>query len=216
MSQIIINIADRFLAAFGYIPSGIPRRADIGSNIAESVKIAGMKYGIDRATRAMIQPYMKKYIIEVIDRDFANLTLKNGSKTYYFKNTFVTEDMSGVLSCAPTFSFTREKNIKTTAIDNSDMVVVESFGSKQWNIDIDGLLIDLENHWYPSNKLQQFREMFGVNDVFEVLDCKLLHDLGINSLYITDIGKLDFVEEYNDTIKYKLKAKSIKPVEFFM
>jgi len=216
MSQIIIDIAERFHAAFGYIPSGIPRRADIASNIATGVETAAKKYGIDKASQAIIKPHIQRFAVRVLERQFADITLKNGEKLYQFKNGLVTEEIPDVLATAPVFSFKRKKNIKTTAIDNSDAVVVESFGTQQWDITMDGLLIDLSEHGYPGDKIKQFREMFEINDILEVLDCQLLDDLGIKSLYFDSIEEMKFVEGYNDTVMYKIKAYSIKPVEFFI
>jgi len=216
MSQITIDISDRFFSAFGYIPSGAPKTAVIAGNIAEGGKTAGMKYGLDRATQAMITPNIKHYTVNVLDRQFADITLKCKDSVYKFANTLLTEEVEGVLAPAPVIYFSRDKNIVTTNIDGSDAVVVESFGTKQWTISIEGLLIDMDNHGYPGEKIKKLREIFETNAIFDVLDCQLLEDLGIQSLYFKTLTELKFVEDYSDTVSFKTIAHSIKPVEFFI
>ena len=58
--------------------------------------------------------------------------------------------------------------------------------------------------------------MFEVNNAFEVLDCNIMADLGIENLYIEKVSDLQVLLDYQDTIKYKLTAYSMKPVEFFI
>ncbi len=93
-------------------------------------------------------------------------------------------------------------------------MVVEDFGLGQWEINIDGLLIDLDTHQYPTAKMQMFRQMFETPDVFDVLECQVMTDLGINALYFYETHGLTVLENYSDTVKYELKAKSIQPPEF--
>ena len=39
-------------------------------------------------------------------------------------------------------------------------------------------------------------------------------DWGINAMYFDKIDSLAVVDDYPDTVKYKIKAKSIQPPEF--
>ncbi len=56
--------------------------------------------------------------------------------------------------------------------------------------------------------------MFETSDLFDVLECQIMTDLGINALYFTKVENISVVEDYPDTVKYQLKAKSIEPAEF--
>ena len=56
--------------------------------------------------------------------------------------------------------------------------------------------------------------MFETPDTFDVLECQVMTDLGINALYFNKVENLAVVEDYPDTVKYKLIAKSIEPIEF--
>lgn len=109
----------------------------------------------------------------------------------------------------------KRKNIITTRIDGSGAVIVESFGAKELDITLDGILVDMQHHTYPANEMRQLREMFEANTTFEVWDCDILADLGIEQIYFDKLEDLKVLEDYPDTVKFKMTLKSIKPVEFF-
>ena len=56
--------------------------------------------------------------------------------------------------------------------------------------------------------------MFETPDTFDVLECQIMTDLGINALYYTKVENISVVEDYPDTVKYTIKANSILPPEF--
>ena len=58
--------------------------------------------------------------------------------------------------------------------------------------------------------------MFETPDIFDVLECQVMTDLGINALYFEKKDSLAVVDDYPDTVKYTMKAKSIQPPEFTM
>jgi len=64
--------------------------------------------------------------------------------------------------------------------------------------------------------MRLFRNLFEANTTYEVWDCDILTDLGIEQLYFEKIDELKVLEAYQDTVNYKLVAHSIKPVEFFI
>ncbi|MDE5424027.1 DUF6046 domain-containing protein [Ancylomarina sp. DW003] len=113
----------------------------------------------------------------------------------------------------PILSFSRGKNIKTTAINGSDGEVIESYGLKSWDIQMQGLIIDMNKHHYPADKLKKIREVFELGTQFNV-ESSIFAELDISCLYFTKLSGLSGVEGYEDTWKYTLSAKSIKPIEF--
>lgn len=216
--MIDIDITDRMFAAFGYVPSGYPKQEVMRAGIAAAyASDAAISIGLGRANIALIKKKIGANVF-VNSCSFADLTLRNSEngKCYEFANGLLSEATTGILAPPPMLSFQRDKNIIKTAVDGSDSEVVESFGCKSWEITIEGILVDMENHQYPQTKMQEFREMFEVNNSFEVLDCDILADLGIENIYIGKLNELNVLMEYQDTIKYKLTAHSIKPVEFFI
>lgn len=212
-----IDLSSRIYAAFGYLPSGMPRQSTIKENIMEA-EVAAVASGLakDEYSQAIARKNIRRFSVVRNDKSFADLTLRNGDKEYEFANTILTEDTPTILAPCPILSFTRSKNIVKTAVDGSDSEVIECFGCKSWDITISGILVDLDEHSYPSDRVQQLRELFEINDILEVLECKIMDDLNIQSLYLENLDELKFVEGYNDTIAYKMKAHSIKPLEFFI
>lgn len=216
--MIDIDITDRMFAAFGYVPSGYPKQEVMRSGIAAAyASDAAISIGLGRANIALIKNRIGANVF-VNGCSFADLTLCNSEngKCYEFANGLLSEAATGILAPPPMLTFERSKNLVKTTVDGSDSEVVESFGCKSWTITMHGILVDTDNHQYPQSKLQELREMFEVNNAFEVLDCDIMADLGIENLYIEQISELECLVDYQDTVKYKLTAHSLKPVEFFL
>ena len=216
--MIDIDITDRMFAAFGYVPSGYPKQEVMRAGIAAAyASDAAISIGLGRANIALIKNRIGANVF-VNGCSFADLTLRNSEngKCYEFANGLLSEAATGILAPPPMLTFERSKNIVKTTIDGSDSEVVESFGCKSWKITLEGILVDTDNHQYPQSKMQEFRELFEVNNSFEVLDCDVMADLGIENVYMEKVEDLQVLMDYQDTIKYKLTAYSLKPVEFFI
>jgi len=69
----------------------------------------------------------------------------------------------------------------------------------------------MSNYQYTTIKMQQLRQMSKTPSIFDVLECT---DLGVNAIYFERLEQLSVLEDYLDTFKYKLTAKSIEPAEF--
>ena len=214
--MIVVELSKRYLSAFGCIPSGYPDTATIGDNIKAGIERAALNIGRERANIGIMSANMRRFVTNVNGFNWADFTLRNGGIYYKFANTLLFEELPGVLAPPPMVSFKRLKSIKTTSIDGSDIEVVESFGLKPWEITIAGLLIDMENHQYPSSKMRTFRTIFETNDVFDVLESQIFEDLDIKSIYIDRLDELKVLEDYQDTIQFKMTAFSTKPLEFFI
>ncbi len=211
--MITIDIANRVLAAFGYVPKMSTVRGAMAVDYAKAIgsaALSGIHSAYLRGTNAAD--------VYVADSPFANLTLRNTEtgELFVFDGGGLNNAYGEILAPPPMLKFTRSKQIVTTTVDGSDSEVVESFGLKPYSITLSGILVDMENHHYPSSKVQQLRELFEANTIFDVLDCKLMDDLGIESLYFTKLENIEVVLEYQDTVKFELKANSVKPLEFFI
>lgn len=230
--MITIDLNERYKKAFGYIAKVttegfankvVKHNTEIAvQNIAASVVHTQIDKGllaISQTKPRFQNPDFSGHVDVMVyanDFTFANLKLKSADdgKVYEFKNSILTDGESGIFAAAPMMKFTRDKNIVTTPVQGSDNVVVENFGLGQWDITIEGLLVDLDEHQYPTTKVQRLRQMFETPDIFDVLECQIMTDLGINALYFTKVENISVVEDYPDTVKYQLKAKSIEPAEF--
>jgi len=210
MPKYTISLADRFSSAFGFVAKNM----------------AGKLLGVGLSDSGL---YTNFQLIENAEATFEEMVLTgNGFDLKFGAYPFIggnygvldslgilgnNESVSDVFAPPPMLSFSRGKNMKTTAIPGSDAEVVESFGLKSWQIKMQGLLIDMSDHQYPSMQIQQFRKVFEVGNQFDV-ESQIFDDLGIFSIYFTEINSLSGVEGFEDTWKYSLTAKSIQPVEF--
>lgn len=143
------------------------------------------------------------------DNTWAEMTLKYEAMKLEFGFGNATE----LFAPPPLMRFRRNKNITITVIDEGEEAeVVENFGINSWDIEWNGLIVDMEEHAYPGNKVKQLKQLFDINDVIEVT-CPLLLDLGIKSVYLKD-QEIEPMEGYPDTVKYSITAKSAKPAVF--
>ena len=233
MSRITIDLNDRYKRAFTYLPR-LLNGSEMEQHIAQhNTLIATQNLAMSVNGRMIDQKLIKisnsrertghttfsgdvEVNVYTNDFTFADLILKSAKdgEEYKFRNSILTKNGSGIFAAAPMITFNRSKNIVTTAVQGSDNVVVESFGMGQWNITIEGLLVDLDSHEYPTTKVQRLRQLFETPDTFDVLECQIMTDLGITALYFEKVENLQVVDDYPDTIKYKLTAKSIQPPEF--
>ena len=233
MSRITIDLNDRYKRAFTYLPR-LLKGSEMEQHIAQhNTLIAAQNLAMSEGGRLLDKKliainnskdrtghakFSSGAEIEIYTNDFtfADLKLKSAKdgEEYEFKNSILTKNGSGIFAAAPMMKFSRDKNIVTTAVQGSDNVVVESFGMGQWTIIMEGLLIDMDAHKFPSIKVQQLRQMFETPEVFDVEKCQVMTDLGINAIYFTKVEDLAVLDDYPDTVKYKLTAKSVQPPEF--
>ena len=184
-----IDLYARFSSAFGYVAANM---------------------------RTRIQQPLSGMEVFVADTTFADLILKSAKdgEVYKFRNSILSDTDNKIFAPPPMLKFDRKKKITATAIAGSDNVVVEDFGLEQWDITMNGLLVDMDAHKYPTTKVQRFRQLFETPDVYDVQQCQVMTDLEINALYFYETHGLTVLENYPDTVKYELKAKSIQPPEF--
>ena len=107
------------------------------------------------------------------------------------------------------------KNVVRTPIDRSEFEVIEYFGLKPWDVEISGILVDMDNHQYPGNLIKQMRQMFQQPGTYKVAG-DMWEDLGIDEIFFEQDFELTFVEGYVDTVKFSVKAISTSPVNFLL
>ena len=230
--MLTIDLNERYKKAFGYIAKvtteGVTNKVvkhnteqaaqHLAANVVHTQIDKGL-LAISQTKPRFQNPDFSGHVDVMVyanDYTFANLKLKsaNDGKVYEFKNSILTDGESGIFAAAPMLKFTRKKKITATAVAGSDNTVVEDFGLEPWEITIEGLLVDLDEHQYPTTKVQRLRQLFETPSIFDVLECQVMTDLGINALYFDSLNNLTVLEDYPDTVKYELKAKSIEPAEF--
>lgn len=177
-------------------------------DIAERLKAA---FGFTAASqRGMSQPVE----VYVSDHSFEEMTFRSPDNRAMTFAGMLDGVLNDIYAPPPMVSFSRGKNLVITEIDGSDAEVVERFGDKSWEVKIRGILVDMVNHQYPSNKVVLMRQFFEVGAQFAV-EGQMFDDLAIKSIYFTNV-EIAGVAGYEDTIQFSLDARSIKPVEFFL
>ncbi|MBW7838460.1 MAG: hypothetical protein H3C36_02225 [Chitinophagaceae bacterium] len=187
----IINLAARYAAVFG----------------AMAIQ--------DKAYRnAVMMREDNDYKVELYpkyDGEVGNVKLEWDGQELEFNNVFIIGE-SQYFAAPPIVSFTRKKNLITTEISGSDSVVVERWGTAPWGITFTILLIDLDNHQYPSEWIRTVSELFDYNGVIRVNGVQF-EEKNIDSVYLEDID-IAPVKDFSDTIQVTLRAQSIKEVFF--
>lgn len=187
--SIVINLAARYAAAFGMVAA---------SNAMHQVVITkeDNKYGVDYYSN---------------DSDYQKVIFEY-DKTKLEFNAMIGGENSTVFAPPPLISFDRQKNLVETEINGSENVVVERWGTKQWDITLRGILVDMEAHRYPDKEIAKIVNLFEYNGIIKVVG-EQFYDKGIDSIYIQSIN-LNVAEGFSDTITYSISAKSIKEVSF--
>ncbi|MFJ1492644.1 DUF6046 domain-containing protein, partial [Capnocytophaga canis] len=145
------------------------------------------------------------------DSDFQKVIFEY-DKTKLEFNSMINGGETSVFAPPPTLSFSRQKNLVETEINGSDTVVIERWGTKQWDISVQGILVDMDDHRYPDSEIQKIVQLFEHNGIIKVVG-EQFYDKGIDSIYIQSVD-IRGVEGYSDTIQYTISAKSIKEVGF--
>ncbi len=197
-----LDFSSRYQAAFGYVAANVSSRIQNYGEIVQELfgkndnsKPSGLEvYVWDQATT------------------FDEVTLYNGSESYRFGFASLSDESSEVFAFAPMMSLKRDKKLVITSIDNSDTEVVERYATSPYEITWRGLLVDMDNHSFPLDKLEKLNLIFEKNEIWNV-SSEILQAVGVEALFIQDVN-IDFVEGFEDTISYTFTMRAIKPLEY--
>lgn len=197
--SIVINLAARYGSAFGIMAVNKAINQTIATRVENDYQIE-IYADIDDAFEEIKFLYTDKTKIKPVEK-----SLKFGK--------MLENDGSGSIYAPPLMiNFSREKNLIETNVSGSDDVVIENWGTKPWNIDMQGILIDIENRHYPSKKITELTRIFEHNDIIKVIGKQFL-DKDIYSIFIRNIS-ISPVEGFQDTIQFTINASSIKEVSW--
>lgn len=184
----IYDLTSRFTAAFGFVPGsalGLVMDTKLASSLGVYVQNEGT---------------------------FEDVRLYHDKSDYSFAYRSISDDYTNVFATPPMLSFKRQKKLVTTTIDNSDIEVVERYGTEPYDVTWRGLLIDMVNHQFPADKMKELNDIFEYNGIWNVAS-EIMNKLKIEAIYIKDVN-LEFVEGFEDTISYSISMRAIKPLEY--
>lgn len=146
------------------------------------------------------------------DSHFDEILLYRDRKEYLFSNTSLSENHKNIFASPPMLNLKRSKKFIITPIENTDIEVIERYGTSPWSITWRGLLIDMSNHCFPKSKLEELENIFIVNDIWSV-GSPILNAINISAVVIESMD-IDFIEGYEDTISYTFHMKQAQKIEY--
>ncbi|AXG70434.1 hypothetical protein KORDIASMS9_02674 [Kordia sp. SMS9] len=194
MTLISIDLASRYASAFGLIANK--------NQAKPKVSKSGKNYNLE--TYSDIDPEFESIKLTFENNEF------NFASLPFLKQNEAPE--GNILAPPPLISFSRDKQLIETPVNDSDNVVIERWGTNPWNIRMRGLLIDVENRHYPEVSVTKLERLFDYNGVVDASGTQFF-DKNIASIYFKSI-EISGVQGYQDTVQYTLVAKSITPVSF--
>lgn len=208
----IVDLITRYNSAFGFVSDTAV--GELEGLLNGGIFKAGIAYNEGKWNKA--DNPAGKYNAELYpqpDWSFVEMVMKYEGKELNFSIGSLNGETEGIFAPPPLMRFRRTKNISVTVVDGGDEAeIVENFGVNSWDIELNGVLVDMDGHTYPGDKVKRLSEFFAINDVIDVA-CPLLLDMGIKSIYFKE-QSFEPVEGFPDTVKYSLIAKSIKPALF--
>ncbi|MEG0188810.1 DUF6046 domain-containing protein [Algoriella sp.] len=199
MKKTQISLAARYAAAFGI------------ANAIDKVKLVlkpDKRFNVDYFPEKNSD--FEKVSFEI---DFTEKDGKRYNKKLEFSS--VLHGKQGSIFAPPLMmTFSQEKSLIETEVNDDDPVVVERWGTKPWNIEIKGLLIDLENRIYPTKEIKDLNNFWSKNTIVVVSGLQF-EEKQIDAIYFKSI---DFtpLEGFQDTIQFSISASSIKSVSFLL
>ncbi len=189
--NITIDLASRYAAAFGMMAVG---------KVIDKVfleKKSNNEYGFEFSQPTVNFDYSKFEIPELEPLEF---------------DSILYGDQGSIFAPPLLMSFTQDKSLIETEVNDDDPVIIERWGTKPWDITINGLLLDLDNHVYPSDEIRRLNQNWKHNGVVKVVGTQF-EELDIDSIYFRSIS-FTRTEGYSDTIQFSINASSIKAVNF--
>lgn len=190
--NITIDLAARYAAAFGMMAAG----KAIDRVFVD--KTAQNDYGFN------VYPQLSS------DFEYVKMEVPGVDTLEFF--TVLHGDKGSLFAPPLLMSFSQEKSLIETEVNDDDPIIVERWGTKPWDITINGLLIDLENRVYPTDEIRRLNQNWKYNGVVKVIGTQF-EELDIDSIYFRSIN-FTRVEGYSDTVQFSINASSIKAVNF--
>ena len=207
------GIIERYNEAFGITAQKVaPRLVQLANLAGANINLPGLKL-YDEPTSELMKFANVTYQNSLTNKSYGFGLNASDNKALPFFKFQNKEQSNSFLAPPPMVSFRRGKNVVRTAIDRSEFEVIENFGLKPYEIRIQGILVDTNQHQYPQNLLTEIAEMFEADGTYAVTGT-IFNDLGITELFFNDDFQVSFVEGFVDTVKYSVNAISTSDAEF--
>lgn len=190
--NITIDLVARYAAAFGMMAAG------------KAIE----KVFIDKTTKE--KPSFETYPLVNSGVEYVKMEIP-GLEPLEF-DAMLYGDRGNIFAPPLLMGFSQDKSLIETEVNDDDPIVVERWGTKPWDITINGLLIDVDNRVYPSDEIRRLNQNWKYNGPIKVIG-KQFEERDIDSVYFRSIN-FTSVEGYQDTVQFTINASSIKAVNF--
>lgn len=187
--SIVLNLAERYAAAFGL---AFMHRAGYA--------IINKENGLFDAR-----------LFDFSDGSFENVVFSYRDVSLEFR-TMLEGDSSGIFAPPVFLEFSRAKHFVKTEVNGSNYTVVERWGTKPYKVAVSGLIVDMEEHRYPAQKIEQLHRLFEHNGIINVVG-EQFYDKDIESIYLDDVS-IKPLEGFADTVQIRLSATAIRELHF--
>jgi len=188
------NVSGRFvrpnLYGFQQQEEDIENRADVYFEYTNSF---GQKVNLDFT----LKPFLAKTRTS-FHLPFEKAKLQNG--------------YNNIIAPPPMIEFSRSKSLVISPLNADGQEVVERYNTNPYIINIRGIVVDMENHHYPSEQEEKLHQLFDHNNPIKVIGIRF-STKEIDYIIASNF-KVSAVEGYEDTIKYSFTARSVKEVNY--
>ncbi len=192
MGNVTIDLAARYAAAFGMLAAG------------KQIEKLFVEKKSDKDYTFKTYPQIASNV------EFVKMEIPNLEPLKF--NSILYGDQGTIFAPPLLMNFSQEKSLIETEVNDDDAVVVERWGTKPWDITINGVLIDLDNRIYPSDEIRRLNQNWKYNGVIKVVGMQF-EERDIDSIFFRSIN-FTGVEGFQDTIQFTINASSIKSVNF--
>lgn len=146
--------------------------------------------------------------------DFEDVAISYAGEVLEFYTRDITGKVEGQnqLAPPPLLTFNRAKRLIITPMSGEDIEVVERWNSGQYSIEMVGILVDVENRFYPTEKIEALHQMFAFNNVLELSGLQFT-EKDISHGYCQSLN-ITGVPGFSDTIRYRLQLKATQEANF--
>lgn len=205
MASVLIDMAARWRSVLGYLP--VATIQTIPPMPINQLSFYGTPDVIDNAK--LLTNGSASFEDFQLDNIANNISLQFNAKAITKSG-----DLGNTFAPPPMISWRKSKRNIVTQVDDTGGEVVERYSDGSWEVKLQGLIVDMQNHQFPLEKLEQLRKAFEVPDSFEVSG-EIWQALGISDIYFDDV-EIAGLAGFSDTVTYSLTAKSIIPVQFYL
>jgi len=192
----LVDLASRYASAFGILLAG------------KMIQKAFLSETNNKDYKLDYYPFVE------VDFEYVKFGIENSNLEPLVFSSILNGSAGKIFAPPLMMEFSQEKSFVETRVNDSDSVIVERWGTKPYKINIKGILIDLENRTYPSEKIRELNKNWKQNKPIKVVG-QQFEELDIHSIYFRSIS-FKRIEGFQDTLQFSINAQSINEVNFII